>query len=173
MIIAPRTKQGIEPGQFYRVPTAFGYLNYWPGNWPVLGPRHEDSDYLNFPHYHFHFDWRFIPPRVYDEVMDHILNRYGSEGAVYALVLHDVEGAKPGVITYRRRKCYRTFPDYYKRTPWLPELTKAYNNHTLDDSLICPHRGASLATIPPDKDGCVTCPLPGLKWNLKTRRVVT
>jgi hypothetical protein len=38
--------------------------------------------------------------------------------------------------------------------------------------LRCPHQGAPLNGLAPDENGNVICPLHGLKWNLKTRRLV-
>ena len=42
----------------------------------------------------------------------------------------------------------------------------------LKAGLICPHKGADLSTFEPDERDCVTCPLHGLTWNVRTGELV-
>ena len=37
-------------------------------DWPVLGPRHEDADHLNFPYLHWHIDGRFVSAALWRKV---------------------------------------------------------------------------------------------------------
>ena len=37
-------------------------------DWPVLGPRHEDADHLNFPFQHWHLDGRFVSADLWRKV---------------------------------------------------------------------------------------------------------
>ena len=37
-------------------------------DWPVLGPRHEDADHLNFPYQHWHIDGRFVSAALWRKV---------------------------------------------------------------------------------------------------------
>jgi len=79
-----------------------------------------------------------------------------------------------GPVVYRRRKCRREMPIHPEAElcSWLRnmKLPDAYQDHVLGADMICPHKGASLKGLPVD-DGCVVCPLHGLRWNLQTRRL--
>lgn len=50
-------------GKFYMVPATrwkwncTGRRKKW---WPVVGPKHNDVEFFNFPHQHFHTDVRFL-----------------------------------------------------------------------------------------------------------------
>lgn len=86
-----------------------------------------------------------------------------------------------------RTLCKREYPAHVLHEPnqttakhgfqgWLPELEDAYENERLLPGRICPHRGGDLSTFRPDPEGCVTCPLHGLKWHVETgtlRRVTS
>jgi hypothetical protein len=71
-------------------------------------------------------------------------------------------------IVMRWRKCRRVYNEYPdKRAKWLAKLEEAYADATIDERLICPHRGAPLQGLQA-VDGCVTCPLHGLKFDCRT-----
>ena len=49
-----------QVGKFYRVPCIRAAKPVQYGNeWlPILGPWHEDTEHINFPHHHYHVDAR-------------------------------------------------------------------------------------------------------------------
>lgn len=59
-----RRSKPFAVGKKYRVPCVRAT---WPMGtvmakwWPVMGELHEDNEHLNFPFYHWHIDWRFVP----------------------------------------------------------------------------------------------------------------
>lgn len=161
-------------GKRYRVPIVRGYINWKWAEWPVLGPKHEDRDYIGFEPEHYHLDARFLSNRLLRVVED---TRRGENG-VFAIVIHDDDWAReakkepPMVhLGYKWRECRRHWPEYPRQLRWVAELSKAYSDHKLTKAMICPHRGASLAGLEL-KAGCVTCPLHGLMWNVATGRCV-
>lgn len=58
-------------GKMYRVPCMFVervVRSSWipTDGWvPVVGPRHNDVEHLNFDHEHYHVDWRFISSQAF------------------------------------------------------------------------------------------------------------
>ena len=61
----------------------------------------------------------------------------------------------------------------FKNIPsWFADLEDHYSDKQLKENRICPHRGADLSTFTPDADGCITCPLHGLKWHVETGKLV-
>ena len=74
----------------------------------------------------------------------------------------------------RRVMCKAQYPvlPYEGGLWWQHALEAAYADTRLKAGLICPHRGADLSTFQPDKNGCVTCPLHGLQWNVETGELV-
>lgn len=57
-----------EIGKFYRVPTVWGYNHGYTGNWPVLGPKHEDREIIEFDDHHYHIDWRFVDIEFFEAI---------------------------------------------------------------------------------------------------------
>ena len=49
-----------EVGKFYTVPTVEGTLHRKRDIWVILGPKHTDEGVVNFPHTHYHLDYRFF-----------------------------------------------------------------------------------------------------------------
>ena len=54
------------PGQTYRVPCIrASYIARQPIKWwPVIGPEHEDMEFIGFPWRHWHVDYRFLSPSM-------------------------------------------------------------------------------------------------------------
>ena len=161
----------------------------WPSmydtrpNWiPVLGPVHSDAEVLNFEPKHLHVDYRFLRKRhrkdsfhnridlVFASVIT-ILEPVGADGA--QVKIEDLPDDRYPLESYwrtMRRRFQGPYPPYPPgwKIPWSKELHEAYRDETLKDGLICPHRGAPLEGLEPDPDGCVTCPLHGLRWSLES-----
>ena len=170
------------PGRYYHRLCIFAR---WPaGNpkpqwWPVHGPMHEDREFIKFPHYHYHVDWRFlnqaqrakaagpdrIPP-IYNIPISVVVL---SEDPYQTAMLTDRPKDDPLRHQYARTKKLRCHAIPWPTTEqmptakWYDTLTQAYRDHQLKPGLICPHRGAELAGIPP-QDGIITCPMHGLQW---------
>jgi len=168
--------QPYEIGKFYRVPVVRGKIKYCVADWPVLGPLHEDSDYINFDAEHYHLDGRFLT----DARFKFLELVKGTVHGIFKCVLDfplsgDIyEGESPKFLGYRLRKCRRTIPQYpHAAIPWIESLSEAYADATVNpESLICPHRGAPLQGLTPDAKDCVTCALHGLKFSCKTGKLV-
>lgn len=168
MKIEPVFKEKLEVGRFYSVPTVYGLFGYKYDDWPVLGPMHDDIEVIGFPHVHYHYDFRFFNDRQWSFAL-----RYTWGGSPHGMVMShnpDHPETKPGAVVFRRRKCSREYPEFprEKALPgWLPKLEEKYWAATVKD-WICPHKGASLRGLPMDKDGCITCPLHGLRWDIES-----
>ena len=77
---------------------------------------------------------------------------------------------------YKRRKCQAAqVPPYpFDVPPWLPELEHRYRHASAkrqDGSLVCPHKQTPLDNLG-TYDGCVECPLHGLRWDADTGALV-
>jgi hypothetical protein len=166
-MMIPDLPTDAEPtvGLTYRVPTAFGLYGSrdrtdW---WPILGSWHEDAAIIGFGSHHYHFDFRFFSDVQWDYLARQV------EGYYFGAVLCRVTAE--GRVIRRDLVCMRPMPIYPTRlAPWLGKLQDAYRDHRLKDDLICPHKGAPLKGLPV-RDGCVTCPLHGLRWDMETRRL--
>ena len=176
----------------------------WPRdtpNWiPVLGPRHNDTEIINFDHEHFHIDIRFLEddlleqaeelvPKnsilaiswVYQRVItsvapdtqERLWVRFNKEGALVEHATEDVlDVPQESWYQVRQTKFRRDYPEHPTfLVPWMKKLEKAYAKARLQENMVCPHRGTDLTGLE-IKNGCVTCPLHGLTWNVKTGKLV-
>jgi hypothetical protein len=163
-----------EVGRQYSVPCVrCAWLTDEPEYWPVTGPLHADVEFLRFDRHHYHCDARFLSAEQWDRAF----RTLGSDdvpgtAALATTVIHGLEE-----IHWRDLRCRR----HYRFPLPLPglelngfrELQSAYaDKHLLGARKLCPHRGAALASIPPDAAGCVVCPLHGLRFHCATGRLV-
>jgi len=148
--------------------TGWSELKTWP--WvPVMGPRHEDAEHLNFEWEHYHFDWRFVPRHMLRmSTVSRGRNRFFARVATGSMVhLERLE--------HRRFVCARRMPIFPRSLAqgWMAALEAAYATHRLrKDCAVCPHRGMRLAGQPTNADGLVICPGHGLRWDLESGRLV-
>lgn len=184
-VVEPQFEGELVIGRLYWVPTVYGPLDNKMGIWPVLGPKHEDEEIIGFKWQHYHYDFRFFSGAQWDYVT-RLLSRDG-EFFGHGLPMSERLDCHPhielGPVIYRRRRYQRPMPEFPRKQAfksWLPRLEAAYANATLKVSptgdtqapgLICPHRGASLRGLP-IVNGCITCPLHGLRWDVGTGRLV-
>lgn len=160
-------------GQFYAVPCMFvepsraRLASFIPSSgWlPVLGPQHEDAEHLNFPHQHYHIDWRFVPESNFHRTR-------GGFAPVHTFVLTSTNdrGELTGAPVLRRRKCVREMPSHPAAVNqrWANlEIAQFERCNKLKPGNICPHRGIDLTPFAMS-DGTAICPGHGLRWNLKT-----
>jgi len=169
-----------EIGRFYLVPVVYGYWLRWLRWWPILGGWHEDMKYIGFAKHHYHVDARFVEelhptpehmqPPIWQEFRLPMQNWDLNENKVpFPRQPREQTLGEPVI---KRRRYRRHFPDYPRtRAPWMTRLECAYKNHQLKPGLVCPHRGTPLRGLVVDSDGCVTCPLHGLRWNVSTGKL--
>lgn len=157
-----------EIGRRYLVPVVEGRVLKRKGWWPVVGPRHEDAELINFDAQHYHLDPRFLAPGEWNCVSAPV-GAWGVVGCYRHPLIFGPSGRVPkSSPEWRPRLCRRALPAYPRDlAPWLPVLEVAYADCRLTPGLVCPHRGAPLAGLPVE-DGLVTCPLHGLRWNVAT-----
>lgn len=177
-------KEPPVPGQFYLVPAVFYIYSHvslkrrW---WPVLGPKHEDADHLNFKWVHYHLDRRFLS--------DATINRahsWGDDGDTI-IALGPIMEPHWGNNDYgpmpepqlRRMKCHRAgigFPPASERSELFRKFYSSYRGRKCprdaEGHLICPHKGARLTSLVPNEQGIITCPLHGLLIDLRTETVM-
>ena len=125
---------------------------------PVLLPCHDDREIIGIAERHYHHHVEFTPKNIAEV--------WHTVGA-YFILESDVER-----IETQRRKCLRkyAYPNYIQeqnrgRVEWMPQLKEHYKGQHLRNGHICPHRGADLNQVQPDKYGCRTCPMHGLIFN--------
>lgn len=157
-------------GKYYLVPTVLFEFHSVIRPWPIMGTKHDDAEHLNFPHLHYHFDWRFIAPKM------SIYRRSETLQLNFGLILHYIGRELPAPI-YRRRRCQRPMPlnTIFSMVPTGMALHRAWagkDAHRDAHGLICPHRGTALGSITPQPDGSITCPLHGLKFCATTGRSI-
>lgn len=161
-------------GNAYSVPCVRGQFNtLWFNGWvPVIGPPHEDREYIGVASTHYHVDWRFVLEHQWQR---HI--RWRPEAEALGVILHQkdiTEGPK-----YLRRPCLREMPTFPvvlspASTPikFLAKLEDAFADAALPACRTCPHRGMPLDAMRPDVDGVLVCPGHGLAWDTKSGRLV-
>ncbi|MDT0496497.1 Rieske 2Fe-2S domain-containing protein [Algiphilus sp. W345] len=167
-----------EIGKYYRVPTVYGKYCGILAHWPVLGPLHRDEGVVNFPYLHIHVDYRFVPQAVLNRRRCEWRNGDGiiMRNAPLIVDLHgkrwEESGAIQPQIKPRRMKCKRQWPTLnYSFARWTRALEDEQQSKRMKAG-ICPHRGADLSNLPIDADGCVQCPLHGLRWHVESGRLV-
>lgn len=161
-----------EVGRFYLVPAILwawgGYLSRPKSWWPVIGPKHDDLEFFQFKHKHYHVDPRFLTKRLKAQVYP---SRYGSaEQSVLGQPINSValpEGPPPPVL--RKMKCTLRFVDYpFGDTDPVMAINRHYAGQQCDQSKfgwICPHRNVQLGSIMPI-GGVITCPFHGMRIDM-------
>lgn len=173
------TATACTPGQFYMVPMLFvapgvrsGYED-GTGHVPVLGPKHQDIEHLNFVWEHFHIDWRFVSASGFRQACMF-------SGVPHAKVLtSDTTRFKlEGTPVLKRRLCKRVMPEFppaheieVSNPPKWVALEDAHRCMRLKPGGICPHRGINLTPFA-RPDGTAVCPGHGLHWNLSTGELI-
>lgn len=180
-------------GRYYRVPAVFGKWDSFSARWwPVIGPMHEDAEIVGFDARHYHIDPRFLPERIWRRSLwgNEARSAWrvgGDSGRVAAAPvqfapddfrnLYGTEMMQPAL---RRMRCKRGMPDRSwmilrdGRTAvgWGATMEGAYADARLKPGMICPHRGAPLASCPVGPDRTVVCPLHGLRWHVDTGALI-
>jgi hypothetical protein len=129
-----------EVGQFYRVPCVHGRYFRHEADWPVIGPQHEDAEFVGFEFQHYHIDWRFVSKQQFSNL------GWNFGAPLMTSKQINVNGLPKPVM--RRRKMQRAMQDFSEarwRAKWFPKMEAAYAGCKLKPGLICPHRGIPLA----------------------------
>jgi len=106
---------------------------------PVLGPAHADEGET----LHYHLDQRFMGNKL--------LKKFG----LFVLMPDGI----PLDVHQRQMRCVSSQPK-------VPILISKYKYPRMKN-MTCPHRGAYLGNVEP-VNGCVTCPMHGLTFNVET-----
>ena len=97
----------VEVGRYYMVPTVW---YPWPDSRqvavPVIGPRHEDADFLRFPDHHYHADGRFLATSVFVSLGRTSWDRWRTINGTPLCHRDPIRRLHPP-IEYRRLKCKR------------------------------------------------------------------
>lgn len=150
-------------GKSYLIPMIFHKRAFWP----IVGPWHEDAD-IGFSKHHFHFDIRFLTDTQYKILSRRSVSPLGR-------VQTNPDGEMEIQVLLKRRKMRREweeFPAYHWGSPveFVAELENRFADQTMK-CMTCPHRGMPLDSLPV-KDGAVVCNGHGLKWDVKTGRMI-
>ncbi len=170
------TTKALAIGKFYNVPCVllgFPFHREW---YPVIGPQHDDAEYIGIAVRHWHYDVRFLTALQLKRLM------YAYPGGVEASAMLrlvteqmlDPTCTKPVLKRKRMARDMPNFPmtDGRNPNPFARKLEAAYADVVLKpDCRTCPHRGMPLDGVPV-KDGVVICPGHGLAWDLNTGRMV-
>lgn len=154
-------------GQFYMVPVIREYPYFGKmDTWPVIGPRHTDDDFFNFPMPHYHIDARFLTKAQVRHIETDYRGLVAWVGS--SPLAHRDIPVPTGRPVLARRKCRAASYGYSHGER---DQVRALNAHyaepeairLADGRLLCPHRKADLSQFPAGADGMVTCPLHGLR----------
>ena len=161
------------PGRFYLVPVirSYPYCGL-VGDWPVIGPKHEDRAHFNFPFPHYHVDARFVSATMERRLDAQMRLRQLSkvQSLVGAAPLQSRGSTFPkGRPQLKRLRCREPHYGYsWGHMEAVQALRADYGNPAQpirrpDGRVLCPHRKVDLSQFPADADGVVTCPLHGLR----------
>lgn len=176
-------------GRTYLVPTVRHEWWGFTSAWPVMGPKHEDGEHLNFPYEHYHIDSRFLNDRQRRKVEWQYENIAANRGVGDVLALgvasaplmtghlHLPPLPAPVLRPLRCRSDQHAYPLGYslKNTPHARMHETFAGRRCGRDAaghLICPHKGFVLDSLVPDASGRVICPLHGLVVDVVSARVV-
>lgn len=162
-----RLKEPPVVGHFYLVPLVHGK---WFGiirDWPVIGLKHDDIEFLDFEVSHYHVDTRFLrvrstllPMAPTSPLHEQIVKWGGKEPL-----------RKP---FWRRRKCLREQHIFRGPELGMRKLEDGFTGRQCAKGkrgFVCPHKQFPLGSTPAI-DGMITCPLHGLRVDAKTGVVV-
>lgn len=168
-------------GTYYMVPAiqwSFSYTwdavsptSQW---WPVWGRKHNDIEFFDFKHQHYHIDFRFLTKRQWKEFEN---SWRPPRATVQAQPLNHVRlpngPPKPKLIKMRCSTADTTYD--FPTAPQVLAIQAAYAGKQCTKSklgFICPHQRFQLGSIAP-VDGVITCPLHGLRIDAATGVALT
>lgn len=173
-----RMTEAPVPGKFYLVPVVTARWYHLMGEWPVIGPKHQDFDFFNFDEAHYHIDARFLTAKQRKHAKEGPMWRYGIAENVQAAPLgaHHQHDDKLPTPKFKRRKCWTEDVGYvYGDKPQIQNLRKHFAGAQCPEGSagwICPHRKAPLGSVAVI-DGVITCPLHGLRIDAATGKCLS
>jgi len=175
-------------GQFYMVPTVTAIWCGSLGEYPVIGPLHNDRQHIGFDRDHWHIDTRFAasPRLLKDETNPEYWRRIMATPIMRtwkSSMFSRKEPRSVAAVYARRWKCKRQAPDHISlfedSATTANEGWKAHFDHWAGhqckkdgNGWRCPHRNVSLANQPVI-NGIVRCPLHDLMIDNATGRVLS
>jgi len=135
-------------GRRYLVPTIKAV---WPSgcvehDWPVIGPKHSDIEFINFEWEHYHVDARFVRRRVHRAIMSET-SWEGKPRHEYFLRPLSAIHAPFAAIVWRPLTMLRdTLPYPFGDKPQIQDIRKAFAGRqclTGKGGWICPHQKAA------------------------------
>lgn len=180
----------VQLGKYYKVPHVFCNDFYGvKGFIPINTPLHEDKDYINFEHLHFHCDWRFLNSRYYKSICRDInFPNYELRSEVSKVILTTLRDGKintKGSIVYKAVRAKRKYANntYFQilETPiriegWRKKIQDAFcGDHLRQNELgqyVCPHKGAIIDLTHVDENGNAVCPAHLLRFDVKTKKAI-
>lgn len=158
-------------GRYYLVPTVHGMWFGKVANWPVMGPKHEDTKFFRFKDQHYHLDRRFLAERLVRHAVASPLHRGPDKR-----LAHYEDPLPEADPIWRRLMCRRAemyFPAHPEPVRALQASLAGAQCRRNEAGWVCPHRRFSLGSIAPDAQGIITCPLHGLRIEAASGIVVT
>lgn len=162
----------LEVGRHYLVPTVVGQWLGYVRAWPVIGPRHNDAQCLNFADHHYHIDGRFLTGMLSDW---QLWRNVG--GSPLMLDQDGVKAMLPPPV-WQRRKCRHVvspsvatiLPLTKGHSRWKCHFDQWTGKQARHDGRgwVCPHRSVPLADHAADSAGVITCPLHLLRIQAST-----
>ena len=142
---------------------------------PVIGPLHDDVEFLNFAVEHYHIDFRFVDPTSFANVTSRYAND-GQESHLLGLIIGKeqiIEGpTQQQLIFHRPMPVYPICSSEGEKLPFFCALEDAFAEWVIDPTLpICPHRGLPLDGLA-DDSGIAVCSGHGLAWDMKTGKCI-
>ena len=177
---AHSSPEGCVAGRRYMVPCISHpdlkrKLFNW-GKWvPLIGPLHQDMEYINFEPWHIHVDTRFLTlsedgyysgSKALARVVT--LSGRGEWSRLHNESYLDI--CDNALLDLRRLQCRRPVPPVFPETRWASALQKAHAGCRIVDGL-CPHRGIPIACGRRLAPGVRQCPGHGLAWDDDGRQV--
>lgn len=136
--------------------------------WPVWGPKHNDTEFFDFTHQHYHVDPRFLTKRLWR----HFGIFRDSIADVQATPLnHASLSDGPPKPVLRRMRCRLVHSEwYFDDSKIIVKMNNAYAGQQCAKGkrgFVCPHKLFPLGSVEP-RDGVISCPLHGLRIDATT-----
>lgn len=130
---------------------------------PVIDHPHNDLE-NGQPEVHYHTDYRFVRVKK-DGPVFHVIRRHGSH--------YFVESSRPQIIGGRKIEFFilPVVNEYQFGITPVHLISKSKIKHHCIYKGKCPHRGYDLSQTK-SSDGVITCPLHGLQFDSKSRKLL-
>ena len=159
---------------------------------PVIGSIHSDPKHVRADFMHIHVDYRFLSETIRDSLLtaqkesNAIFNIHPVHSTPISYVwptnlenpvsIDDNQLADIPEKTWLDTRSMQylgenqEYPHHV--VTWHQELSQAYAESSLINGTICPHQFTDLSGIVPNHQGVITCPLHGLQWCNRTKKIV-